>query len=33
MLMTPLRDIAQRTQTTIVPLMHLSKEGQALGRA
>ena len=31
-LMTPLRDIAQRTQTTIIPLLHLSKEGQALGR-
>jgi hypothetical protein len=31
-LMTPLRDIAQRTQTTIVPLLHLSREGQALGR-
>ena len=31
-MMTPLRDISQRTQTTIVPLLHLSKEGQALGR-
>ena len=31
-MMTPLRDIAQRTQTTIVPLLHLSKDGQALGR-
>jgi hypothetical protein len=31
-LMTPLRDIAQRTQTTIIPLLHLSREGQALGR-
>jgi hypothetical protein len=31
-LMTPLRDIAQRTKTTIVPLLHLSKEGHALGR-
>jgi hypothetical protein len=31
-MMTPLRDIAQRTQTTIVPLLHLSREGQALGR-
>jgi AAA domain len=30
--MTPLRDIAQRTQTPIIPLLHLSKEGQALGR-
>lgn len=27
-----LRDIAQRTRTTIVLLMHLSKEGKALGR-
>jgi AAA domain len=31
-MMTPIRDIAQRTQTTIIPLLHLSKEGQALGR-
>ena len=31
-MMTPLRDIAQRTQTAIVPLLHLSKDGQALGR-
>jgi hypothetical protein len=31
-LMTPIRDIAQRTQTTVVPLLHLSKDGQALGR-
>jgi hypothetical protein len=31
-MMTPLRDIAQRTQTTIIPLLHLSKDGQALGR-
>lgn len=31
-LMTPLRDLAKRTQTTIVPLLHLSLEGQALGR-
>ena len=31
-MMTPLRDIAQRTQTTIIPLLHLSREGQALGR-
>jgi hypothetical protein len=31
-MMTPLRDIAQRTQTTIIPLLHLSKEGHALGR-
>lgn len=31
-MMTPLRDIAQRTQTTIVPNLHLSREGQALGR-
>jgi AAA domain len=31
-LMTPLRDIAQRTQTTIIPLLHLSREGHALGR-
>jgi AAA domain len=30
-MMTPLRDIAQRTQTTINPMLHLSKEGQALG--
>jgi hypothetical protein len=31
-LMTPLRDIAQQTQTTIIPLLHLAKDGQALGR-
>ena len=31
-MMTPLRDIAQRTNTTIVSLLHLSKEGQPLGR-
>lgn len=31
-MMTPLRDIAQRTQTPIIPLLHLSKEGHALGR-
>jgi hypothetical protein len=31
-MMTPLRDIAQRTQTPIIPLLHLSKDGQALGR-
>ena len=31
-MMTPLRDVAQRTQTTIIPLLHLSREGQALGR-
>ncbi|WP_435009928.1 AAA family ATPase [Tundrisphaera lichenicola] len=31
-LMTPLRDIAQRTQTTIFPLLHVAKDGQALGR-
>jgi hypothetical protein len=31
-MMTPLRDIAQRTRTTIIPLLHLSREGQALGR-
>lgn len=31
-LMTPLRDIAQETRTTIVVLVHLSKEGQVLGR-
>ena len=31
-LMAPLRDIAQRTGATIIPLLHLSKEGQALGR-
>ncbi len=31
-MMTPLRDIAQRTQTTIIPLLHLSRDGQALGR-
>jgi hypothetical protein len=31
-LMTPLRDIAQRTGVSIIPLMHLSKEGHALGR-
>ena len=30
--MTPLRDIAQRTQTTIIPLLHLAKDGQALGK-
>jgi AAA domain len=32
LLMTPLAQLAQRTRTTIVPLLHLSKEGQALGR-
>ena len=31
-MMTPLRDLAQRTGTTIVSLLHLSKEGQPLGR-
>ena len=31
-LMTPLRDIAQRTGTTITPLLHVAKDGQALGR-
>jgi hypothetical protein len=31
-MMTPLRDIAQKTQTTVMPLLHLSREGQALGR-
>jgi len=31
-MMAPLRDIAQRTRTTIIPLLHLSREGQALGR-
>ncbi len=31
-LMTPLAQLAQKTRTTIVPLLHLSKEGQALGR-
>jgi hypothetical protein len=31
-LMTPRRDIAQRTQTTIIPLLHLAKDGQALGK-
>jgi hypothetical protein len=31
-MMAPLRDIAQRTQTTIIPLLHLSREGHALGR-
>jgi hypothetical protein len=31
-LMTPLRDIAQQTQTTIIVLLHLGKEGQALGK-
>ncbi len=31
-LMTPLRDIAQRTGATIIPLLHLSRDGQALGR-
>jgi hypothetical protein len=30
--MAPLRDICQRTQTTIVSQLHLSREGQALGR-
>jgi AAA domain len=32
LLMTSLTQLAQRTQTTIIPLLHLSKEGQALGR-
>lgn len=31
-LMTPVRDVAQETQTTIVPLLHVSKDGQALGK-
>ena len=31
-MMTPLRNMAQRMQTTIIPLLHLSREGQALGR-
>lgn len=31
-MMAPLRDIAQQTQTSIVPLLHLSREGHALGR-
>jgi hypothetical protein len=31
-LMTPLRDIVQRTRMNIIPLLHLSREGQALGR-
>lgn len=31
-LMAPLRDIAQRTQTTIIPLLHLAKDAQALGK-
>ena len=31
-LMTPLRDIAQRTGATISPLLHVAKDGQALGR-
>jgi hypothetical protein len=31
-MMAPLRDISQRTQTTIIPQLHLSREGQALGR-
>jgi AAA domain len=31
-LMTPIRDIAQRTHTTIILQLHLSKEGHALGR-
>jgi len=29
---TPLRDIAQRTQTTITLLLHVAKDGEALGR-
>jgi hypothetical protein len=32
LLVTPLRDIAQQFQTTIVLLLHLSKEEEALGR-
>ena len=31
-LMTPVRDISQQTQTTIIPLLHVSKDGQALGK-
>jgi hypothetical protein len=31
-LMAPLIEIAQRHQVTIVPLLHLSRDGQALGR-
>jgi hypothetical protein len=31
-LMTPLRDITQRTQATIIASLHLSLEGQVLGR-
>lgn len=30
--LAPLRDIAQETETPVIVLMHLSKEGQALGR-
>lgn len=30
--MAPLRDIAKRTRTTVVSLLHLSREGQPLGR-
>jgi hypothetical protein len=31
-LATPIRDLAQRTQTSIVILLHVAKDGQALGR-
>ncbi len=31
-LMTPVRDVSQRTQTTIIPLLHVSRDGQALGK-
>jgi hypothetical protein len=31
-LMTPIRDLSQRTQTAILPLLHVSMDGQALGK-
>jgi hypothetical protein len=31
-LMAPVIEVAQRQQTTIIPLLHLAKDGQALGR-